>query len=127
MVFEKNFAKAPDKFKDLDRVKYYNIAIVVNRKYPLYDRYTKTLECKKLIKNIFETIANTEEETILFHCTYRKDQTGILYMLILGIANVKSEDIVKNCLDSLPENYEDEYKKNKENIEKVIKYITDKY
>lgn len=124
--------KAPDKFKDLDWVKYHNITIAVNRKYSLYDRYIKALECKKLMKNIFETIANTEEGTILFHCTYGKDRTGILSMLLLGIANVKNEDIVKNYLDcylfdcSL-ENYNEEYKKNKENIEKVIKYITDKY
>ncbi len=124
--------KAPDKFKDLDWVKYHNITIAVNRKYSLYDRYVKALECKKLMKNIFETIANTEEGTILFHCTYGKDRTGILSMLLLGIANVKNEDIVKNYLDCYlfdcsPKNYNEEYKKNKENIEKVIKYITDKY
>lgn len=125
-------AKTPDKFKDVEWVKYHNITIAVNRKYSLYDRYIKALECKKLMKNIFETIANTEEGTILFHCTYGKDRTGILSMLLLGIANVKNEDIVKNYLDCYlfdcsPEDYNEEYKKNKENIEKVIKYITDKY
>ncbi len=125
-------AKAPNRLKDLDWVKYHNITIAVNRKYSLYDSYVKALECKKLIKKIFETIADAKEGTILFHCTYGKDRTGILSMLILGIANVRNEDIVKNYLDCYlfdcpPEDYEDEYKKNKENIEKVIKYITDKY
>lgn len=125
-------AKTPDKFKDVEWVKYHNITVAINRKYSLYDRYIKALECKKLIKNIFETIANAKEGTILFHCTYGKDRTGILSMLLLGIADVKNEDIVENYLDCYlfdcsAENYDKEYGKNKENIEKVINYIIYKY
>lgn len=98
----------------------------------MYDSYIKALEFKKLIKNAFETIANAEEGTILFHCTYGKDRTGILAALLLGIANVKDEYIVENYLncylfDCPSENYENEYKKGKENIEKIIKYIIDTY
>lgn len=124
--------KAPDKFMNMDGVNYNNITLAVNRKYSPYDSYVKALENKRLIKNIFETIAHAEEGAILFHCTYGKDRTGILSMLLLGIANVKNEDIVKNYLDCYlfdcpKKDYDKKYKKCKENIRKILKYINDKY
>lgn len=124
--------KNPDKLTNVKWIKYHNATIAVNIKYPIYDSYVRALECKKLIKNIFEIIANAEEGTILFHCTHGKDRTGILAMLLLKISNVKDEYIVKNysecyCFDCSPENYNEEYKKSKENIEKIIKYIINKY
>lgn len=67
-------AKTPDKFKDVEWVKYHNITVAINRKYSLYDRYIKALECKKLIKNIFETIANAKEGTILFTALTEKTE-----------------------------------------------------
>lgn len=124
--------KAPDKFANVEWVKYHNLTLAVNKKYSFYDRYIKALECKKLIKNIFETISNADEGTILFHCTYGKERTGILAMLLLGVANVENEHIIKNysdcyCTGCSPEKYNKKYKKCKENMKKVIEYITDKY
>lgn len=123
---------APDKFMNVEWVKYHNMTVAVNRKYSLYDRYINALECKRLIKNIFETIANAEEGKVLFHCTYGKERTGILAMLLLGVANVKNEDIIKNYLDCYlaccpAKKYQKKYKKNKKNIKKVIKYIIGTY
>ncbi len=110
--------KNPDKLTNVKWIKYHNVTIAVNKKYPIYDSYVRALECKKLIKNIFETIADAEEGTILFHCTHGKYRTGILAMLLLKISNVKDEYIVKNysecyCSDCSSGNHNKEYKKRK--------------
>lgn len=124
--------KNPDKFANVNWVKYHNITIAVNRKYPVYDSYIKALECKKLIKNVFETIANAEKGTILFHCTHGKDRTGILAMLLLKISNVPDDYIVKDyaesyCFDCSQDSYNKEYEKSKEHIKKIIEYIINTY
>ncbi len=48
------------------------------------------------IKQVFEFIGNNLDKTILYHCTAGKDRTGIISMLLLGLANVSREDIIKN-------------------------------
>lgn len=111
--------KNPDKLTNVKWIKYHNVTIAVNKKYPIHDSYVRAWECKKLIKNIFETtIADAEESTISFHCTHGKYRTGILAMLLLKISNVKDEYIVKNysecyCSDCSSRNHNKEYKKRK--------------
>lgn len=50
--------KNPDKLTNVKWIKYHNVTIAVNKKYPIHDSYVRAWECKKLIKNIFETIAD---------------------------------------------------------------------
>lgn len=124
--------KFPDKLSKVEGIKYYNLTIPVNRRYPLYESYMRALRCKKFIKDIFEAIASSDQGMILFHCTYGKDRTGILAMLLLGLANVSVEDIIKNyclcyCVSEQTDNLEDIYKYSKEVITKVIYSILKEY
>ena len=57
--------------------------------------YKLILENKVAIKKIFEIIAEAKGG-VLFHCTAGKDRTGLVAMLILGLAGVTRKDIVAN-------------------------------
>ena len=57
--------------------------------------YKLILENKTAIKKIFEILAMSKGGTI-FHCTAGKDRTGLVAMLILGLAGVSKKDIVAN-------------------------------
>ncbi|WP_299089037.1 tyrosine-protein phosphatase [uncultured Metabacillus sp.] len=48
------------------------------------------------VKRIFDVIDQAEEGCIVFHCAAGKDRTGILAMLLLGLAGVEKKDIVSN-------------------------------
>ncbi|WP_179288104.1 tyrosine-protein phosphatase [Terribacillus saccharophilus] len=48
------------------------------------------------VKRIFDVIDQAEEGCIIFHCAAGKDRTGILAMLLLGLAGVEKKDIVSN-------------------------------
>lgn len=102
----KETSKSEDKLSKLDGIKYYNIPIeadnkkmseFLNGKCDLSDIYLSMMsesQGKTTIKNLFEIIASESEGTILFHCTYGKDRTGILSMLLLGLCGVNEEDII---------------------------------
>ena len=126
----------PDKFSNEPGVNYKNITIFVERgsfknTEEMVNDYLHALGCfkpediesvkfklsaRKNIKEIFETIANTPENgKILFHCSHGKDRTGILSMLILSLAGVSIEDIVKNFLDCY----------NKDGISQIKKNLTE--
>ncbi len=51
---------------------------------------------KNQIKTVMEIIADAPEGTILFHCAAGKDRTGVIAMLLLGLAKVRNRDIVSN-------------------------------
>ncbi len=51
---------------------------------------------KNQIKQVMETIAKAKAGTILFHCAAGKDRTGVISMLLLGLAKVPNRDIVSN-------------------------------
>ena len=57
--------------------------------------YKLILENKTAIKKIFEILAISKGGTI-FHCTAGKDRTGLVAMLILGLAGVSKKDIIAN-------------------------------
>ncbi|RND00382.1 tyrosine-protein phosphatase [Lysinibacillus halotolerans] len=85
---------------------YYNIPFITERvsditisteKVSMGDFYVDLLEQKNTsLKEIFNTIDQAEEGCIVFHCAAGKDRTGILAMLLLGIAGVEKKDIVSN-------------------------------
>jgi len=51
---------------------------------------------KNQIKKVMEIIAEAPEGSILFHCAAGKDRTGVIAMLLLGLAKVRNRDIVSN-------------------------------
>lgn len=60
------------------------------------DFYIDLLEQEDTIKAIFDTIAQADEGCIVFHCVLGKDRTGVLAMLLLGLAGVDKKDIISN-------------------------------
>ena len=138
-----------DEFSSEPGVSYQNITISVNyssfkNMAHMLDIYLKALGCfnprtdqetndkndaRKNIKKIFETIANTPEDgKILFHCSHGKDRTGILSMLILSLAGVSKEDIVKNFLECYNKDGKSKVQPfTKEAVEKFIDFLTERY
>ena len=139
----------PDKFSNEPGVNYQNITILVEYgsfqsanemiqdycealgSYGLKAAIekTKSKNARKNIKKIFETIANTPEDgKILFHCSHGKDRTGILSMLILSLAGVSKEDIVKNFLECYNKDGKSKVQPfTKEAVEKFIDFLTERY
>ena len=139
----------PDKFSNEPGVNYQNITILVEYgsfksanemiqdycealgSYGLKEaiKKTKSKNARKNIKKIFETIANTPEDgKILFHCSHGKDRTGILSMLILSLAGVSKEDIVKNFLECYNKDGKSKVQPfTKEAVEKFIDFLTERY
>lgn len=60
------------------------------------DFYVRLIEESEFVKTIFDTIAATEDGGVIFHCAAGKDRTGVLAMLLLGLAEVERKDIVAN-------------------------------
>lgn len=59
--------------------------------------YINTLEKeKRSIARVLKVILESEEGCVLFHCSAGKDRTGIIAMLLLGIAGVDYQDIITN-------------------------------
>ncbi len=113
----------PNKFFDSDSIKYYNIPLIANQSngsnsaqdltkvlmanaresFPKFyiDMLSKS---KDGIKKVFETIHDNLDKTILFHCTAGKDRTGVVAMLLLGLAGVSTEDIIENYVVTFDNN-----------------------
>ncbi|MBL3644410.1 tyrosine-protein phosphatase [Bacillus sp. RHFB] len=105
------------------------------------DFYVDLLEQNKdTVKRIFDAIDTSEEGCIVFHCAAGKDRTGILAMLLLGLAGVEKKDIVSNYevtytnLESIQQ-YENQFGNipkeflysNRENILTAYEYILHTY
>ncbi|MCQ6281655.1 tyrosine-protein phosphatase [Bacillus sp. EB600] len=92
------------------------------------DLYVDLLEQSGALKKIFAVIDQAEEGCIVFHCQAGKDRTGVLAMLLLGIAGVEKKDIVSNYevtftnLESIQQN-ERQY----ENIPREFLYSNREY
>lgn len=97
------------------------------------DFYVQLLEKNEAVKRIFDCIAAADEGCIIFHCAAGKDRTGILAMLLLGLAGVEKKDILSNYevtytnLESIQElavlNKETKYK----DIPKEVMYSKSEY
>ncbi len=91
---------------DEDFCQYHNIPFITERvsditlssyEVSMGDFYVELLEQKNnTVKRLFEVIDQVEDGCTVFHCAAGKDRTGILAMLLLGIAGVKKKDIVSN-------------------------------
>lgn len=57
--------------------------------------YIEMLERKHRIKEIFDAVLQ-EEGTVLYHCSAGKDRTGVVSLLLLGLAGAEKHDIVSN-------------------------------
>jgi len=59
--------------------------------------YINTLEKeKRSIARVLKVILESEVGCVLFHCSAGKDRTGLIAMLLLGIAGVDHQDIITN-------------------------------
>ena len=69
----------------------YGEGVIINS---LADMYMAALDMGQAeILAIMEIMANPEYETILFHCNAGKDRTGVIAMLLLGLAGVDNDTI----------------------------------
>lgn len=103
---EEETKEKPSKLKDINGIKYYNVPLSVDDMqaditkedgyFDMIQGYIKRLSNKNAIKNIFEIISDNLNGGLIFNCTAGKDRTGIVSMLLLGIANVSLKDIVAN-------------------------------
>lgn len=91
------------------------------------------------IKEVFEFISE-QDRGVLFHCTAGKDRTGVISMLLLGLAGVSKEDIITNYmvteiyirnamakLDNINEFPKELGMSKPEYIEPVIDYVLDTF
>ena len=146
--YPEELKREPDKFSGESDVNYKNITIPVSyssfgNMLHMFNIYLKALGCfnptepngsqfkhvRKNIKEIFETIASAPEDgKILFHCSHGKDRTGILSMLILSLAGVSKEDIVKNFLECYNEDGKSKVQPfTKEAFEQFIDFLIEHY
>lgn len=139
----------PSLMANVEGIKYYNIGIEYydstksEEKIPISESYVNIIEQKEIIKKIFETISCAEKGTILFHCLAGRDRTGVISMILLSLAGVSQEDVIKDYLNTF-ENirnmsaYKERVASGKEKplpsdeqlsneLKEVIKYIKDKY
>lgn len=65
-------------------------------KISLGDLYVAILEHKSQVRRVFTQIADAPSGAVLFHCTAGKDRTGVVAMLLLGLAGVEEKDILSN-------------------------------
>ena len=72
----------------------------------------------KNIKNILETIANSENG-VLFHCSAGKDRTGIITAIIFMLCEVQENEIIKDYMLS-KENLKYKFEKIKNDNNKNI-------
>jgi len=128
---------------------YYNIPLITElvsniaftqEKVFMGEFYIELLENNIAIKNIFNTIGLSEEGCVIFHCAAGKDRTGVVAMLLLGLAGVEKKDIITNyevtytnleSLHHLGGKYKDIPKdllqSNGDNIRFAYNYILEKY
>ena len=63
---------------------------------PLATKYLLLLQiAKEPIRQVFETIANTQQP-LLFYCAAGKDRTGIIAALLLKLLDVRDADIIRD-------------------------------
>ena len=73
----------------------------------LRENYIVMLNNKEKMREVFHIILEAEEGVVLFHCNAGKDRTGLIAMLILGLAGVAEQDIITNYEISLTNIYQD--------------------
>ncbi|WP_394011774.1 tyrosine-protein phosphatase [Anaerococcus cruorum] len=83
-----NISLAPN-----DEFRREEIEQIINREVSIGSTYRNLIDNFPKIKEIMEVFANTDGAT-LFHCQEGKDRTGIISMILMGLANVGRADII---------------------------------
>lgn len=83
-----NISLAPN-----DEFRKEEIEQIINREISIGSTYRTLIDNFPKIKEIMEVFANTDGAT-LFHCQEGKDRTGIISMILMGLANVSRADII---------------------------------
>jgi len=96
----------PSLYQNHPEVSYHNVSLFENASPLIIDSlpidalksmYVEILLSHHVqIKEILTLMANAKEGTILFNCAAGKDRTGVISMLLLGLAKVPNRDIVSN-------------------------------
>lgn len=87
------YINIPFMTREIDDVTKLDIA---TKNFNLSDFYLTLLKEQDIVCRLMKTIAEAPNGCILFHCTAGKDRTGILSMLLLGLAGVCKTDILTN-------------------------------
>lgn len=66
---------------------------VLNKEVTVGGTYNNLIDNYPAIREIMEVFANTDGVS-LFHCMEGKDRTGIIAMILMGLAEVSKEDII---------------------------------
>ncbi|MGN1149001.1 MAG: tyrosine-protein phosphatase [Lachnospiraceae bacterium] len=95
--------KAPCKLCESGKVEYYSVPMFDNiqsndgtQKMPhsLYELYVSLLDnCQEQIKKVLQIFIDHREGCCLFNCSAGKDRTGVIAMLLLGLADVDEDTI----------------------------------
>lgn len=96
----------PNPFRGNNAVKYINCPLITDGILDLRavkevgfdpgEFYVKLVEYKEMLYKIFHFILDNIDGCLLFHCQAGKDRTGVLAMILMGLAGVSKEDIVAN-------------------------------
>jgi protein-tyrosine phosphatase len=99
-------ASAPNVFADAPDIAYRHISLFVTRpsagvregKFPLSltDVYRYILETSQAPMHLVMSEILASEGAVLFHCTAGKDRTGLVAALLLDLAGVDREDIIRD-------------------------------
>lgn len=137
--------KKPSLFKSIDGVRYINIgysdysnSIIANRldnedfdADEWTDIYLDVIEKERTwVRCIFNEIANNAGAT-LFHCTWGRDRSGLLSILLLMLAKVKNSEIISDYIMSNAYCFISKQKQNRhvkeETAQFLLSYIEEKY
>ena len=102
---ENELNQIPNPFEDETSIQFHHISLLSqsmiqemtdNFNTVLMDvNYINTLEKEKQsIAKVLKVIHDSDEGCVLFHCSAGKDRTGLIAMLLLGIAGVDYQDII---------------------------------
>lgn len=75
--------------------------------------YINILDMQTTIKQVLDIILGADEGIVLYHCSAGKDRTGVISLILLGLADVSRTDIVSN--------YEISYTHIEDNIPELAK------
>lgn len=139
--------------KNLDRIKegfdYYQISLspramrkeeiqrIIDRKDSIGKSYISIIDNYKAVKKIFEILAKSKG-ACLYHCQEGKDRTGIITMILYGLAKVSRSDIIADYeISSANLGYIERYDQNEKDsifritnpysMKEAISYVVRKY
>lgn len=69
------------------------IDMIISKKLSVGASYRNLIDNYKAIKEIFEVFAQSQG-AVLYHCQEGKDRTGIISMILMGLADVARSDII---------------------------------